>query len=242
MTTKKSVILVVEDDKDLSTLLTAILESEGYEVISVVDGRSALELVDKRQPDLILLELILPDVDGLVLISDLKILTNAPVMVCTGSGRRRDKELSLMLGASAVLFKPFDISDLAETVGKLLQSPETPPEPPKPESDTLRFGNLVVSKLGRIVTIRSIQLDVTPIEYRILKALVAANGQPISFAELARSVWGYSDEATRRAVRVHINRVRTTLQSRDKAPRIISVRGVGYKLESDNVTIDNSPP
>jgi DNA-binding response OmpR family regulator len=229
-------VLVVEDNPATARALTELLESNGYEVTVAEDGAAAKTLLDEVAPDLVILDLMLPDVDGLVLCADLKARMDVPIIVCSGTNRKRDGTLALRLGADDFVSKPFDIYDLEARVEAVLRRSSRPRvERSTSAPDHLQIGELVISRSKRHVTLGGRELQVTPTEYRLLCALASRADDVVTRDELAQHVWGYEDASSGRAIDVHIRRLRIKLESAAvPPPRITSVRGLGYKMLSEN--------
>jgi len=238
-------ILVVEDDQPTAYLLTDILETTGYQVRVAETGAAARTMAEQVHPDLIILDLILPDEDGLVLCSVLKNLASVPILICSGTLRRRDAFLSLKLGADDFIAKPFDVYDLLARVEVLLRraAQQHSPETSAPRGP-LRIGDLVIDHSLHQVTMAGNQMQLTPTEYRLLTVLAARPDQVVPRDALARLVWGDPDTGTSRTIDVHIGRLRVKLSmAGPTAPQIISVRGFGYKIVSSNSAVPpNSSP
>jgi DNA-binding response OmpR family regulator len=235
-------ILVVEDNPATARALTELLESNGYQVSTAEDGSTAKTLLDEVRPDLVILDLMLPDVDGLVLCADLKARMDVPIIVCSGTNRKRDGTLALRLGADDFIGKPFDIYDLEARVEAVLRrSNRAKTERTVSEPDHYQIGDLYISRSRRHVTLGSSELQVTPTEYRLLCALAGHPDDVVTRDELAQHVWGYEDASSGRAIDVHIRRLRMKLDSGSvPPPRITSVRGLGYKMlsEKHNSSLD----
>jgi DNA-binding response OmpR family regulator len=231
-------VLVVDDDLDFVDVLREILTSAGYRVAHARTGVEARAMLDQGQPRLIILDLMLPDVDGLVLCSMLKARAPVPIVVCSGTCRRRDAILSLKLGADDFVAKPFNGDVLLARIEAILRrtAPGSRPAPPAatpPARDELRVGALLIDLAGRRVLLRNAIVALTPTEYRLLAALAAHPDVILSRDELARQVWGYADAGHGRTIDVHVRRLRVKLgqaSQRASAPSIVSVRGFGYKL------------
>jgi DNA-binding response OmpR family regulator len=231
---QRATILLVEDDAAIAFMLTDILESTGYAVTVAGTGAAARAQVESNTPDLIILDLVLPDEDGLVLCSVLKNMSGVPILICSGTQRRRDAFLSLKLGADDFIAKPFDVYDLLARVEVLLRraaqhhaadtgAPRTP----------IRIGDLLIDHALHQVTLGDNVLQLTPTEYRLLTVLAARPDQVVPRDALAKLVWGDPDTGTSRTIDVHIGRLRVKLsQAGRNAPQIISVRGFGYKIVS----------
>jgi DNA-binding response OmpR family regulator len=230
-------ILVVEDDPSAAAMLRELLESSGYHVWVASSGAQAKAMVDEMRPDLVILDLMLPDMDGLVLCSELRSQAqrDIPIIVCSGTSRRRDAILALRLGADDFVQKPFDIYDLEARIEAVLRRSHQQAVQQAAEPDHFRVGDLVIDRSRRHVTLGDEELQLTPTEYRLLHTLASRPDEVFSRDELAQRVWGYRDASSGRAIDVHIRRLRVKLDSAATAPPpIISVRGFGYKLVSSH--------
>jgi DNA-binding response OmpR family regulator len=227
-------ILLVEDDPAIAFMLTDVLESTGYVVREAATGSAARALVEHLRPDLIILDLVLPDEDGLVLCSVLKTSVNVPILICSGTRRRRDAFLSLKLGADDFIAKPFDIYDLLARVEVLLRrAAHQHAGEPLVARGPIRIGELLIDHALHQVVLDGNLLQLTPTEYRLLTVLAARPDQVVPRDALAKLVWGDPDTGTSRTIDVHIGRLRVKLSPGGHlAPQIISVRGFGYKIVS----------
>ena len=229
-------ILVVEDDPAMARILIDALEMADYRVWHAVDGADARSKIELARPDLILLDLILPDVDGLVLCFTLKGLTNVPIVICSGTNRRRDPILALKLGADDFIHKPFELEDLLARIEAVLR--RAPPHSVAPrQSPELRVGQLLIEPARHRVTVGSVALALTPTEFRLLTVLAAWPDQVLSRDTLAHEVWGYADASHTRTIDVHVRRLRAKLSHVDGGatpPTIVSVRGAGYRLSAQD--------
>jgi DNA-binding response OmpR family regulator len=226
-------ILLVEDDAAIAFMLTDVLESTGYRVREAATGAAARALVDQLQPDLIILDLVLPDEDGLVLCSVLKNMADVPILICSGTQRRRDAFLSLKLGADDFIAKPFDVYDLLARVEVLLRrAAQRHSGEPSVSRGPIRIGELLIDHSLHQVTLANAALQLTPTEYRLLTVLAARPDQVVPRDSLAKLVWGDPDTGTSRTIDVHIGRLRVKLSQGGgrMAPQIVSVRGFGYKI------------
>jgi DNA-binding response OmpR family regulator len=227
-------ILLVEDDAATAFMITDVLESAGYDVSVAGTGAAARSHVEQRKPELIVLDLVLPDEDGLVLCSVLKNMAAVPILICSGTQRRRDAVLSLKLGADDFIAKPFDVYDLLARVEVLLRraAQQHMAEPSAPRGP-IRIGDLQIDHALHQVTLGARVLQLTPTEYRLLTVLAARPDQVVPRDSLAKLVWGDPDTGSSRTIDVHIGRLRVKLsQAGPTAPQIISVRGFGYKIVS----------
>jgi len=231
----RATILLVEDDAAIAFMLTDVLESTGYAVTVAGTGAAARAQVEQQSPDLIILDLVLPDEDGLVLCSVLKNMASVPILICSGTQRRRDAFLSLKLGADDFISKPFDVYDLLARVEVLLRRAAHHTSEPMPHRGPIRIGELQIDHALHQVTLGQVVLQLTPTEYRLLTVLAARPDQVVPRDALAKLVWGDPDTGTSRTIDVHIGRLRVKLaQAGRTAPQIISVRGFGYKIVSSS--------
>jgi len=237
-------ILLVEDDDSVAESVAEVLEQAGYKVVRAASGLEAKAALEHSKPDLILLDLILPDVDGLILCSDLKAIADCPIIVSSATGRKRDTVLSLKLGADDFIPKPFDIFEMEARVEAVLRRAQQQKGvggggmggQRDGSADVIRLAELSIDRSRRRVTLGDTELHLTPIEYRLLSVLASRPDEVLSREELAQLVWGYQDASVGRTVDVHIRRLRVKLSSAPVAPPpIISVRGFGYKISTDEL-------
>ena len=233
-------ILVIEDDPDVARLEMDALEEADYRVWHAADGHEARELVERIHPDLLLLDLMLPDVDGLVLCISLKSMIDVPIIVCSASVRRSDPVLALKLGADDFVRKPFEIDDLLARIEAVLRRVphSNSTRPSVSRSADLRVGELLIEPSRRRVVLGGDDLMLTPTEFRLLLVLSAHAELVLTRDQLAHEVWGYADASNGRTIDVHVRRLRIKLgQSRVQAPTIVSVRGIGYRITADEAAI-----
>jgi DNA-binding response OmpR family regulator len=223
-------ILVIEDDALIAEALMDLLGSEGYQVWHASDAARAEELLEASRPDLIILDIVLPDTDGLVLCSELRARWPAPVVLLSATQRKSDPIIGLRLGADDFIAKPFDTRELLARLEALLRRSSTRwQETDAPEVH--RVGPLTVDLGRRSVTHRDTPLHLTPTEFRLLASLASSAERVLSREELASRVWGYQSVGESRVVDVHIRRLRQKLdESQVTDPSIVTLRGFGYKL------------
>jgi DNA-binding response OmpR family regulator len=214
------------------------LELGDYRVWHAMNGEEARSQMQRAglSPDLILLDLMLPDIDGLVLCSMLKSISDVPIIICSASARRSDPVLALKLGADDFVRKPFDLDDLLARIEAVLRRapPRTSGALPPPRPTVLRVGELVVEPPRRRALLGGEALPLTPTEFRLLTVLVAQADEILTREYLAQQVWGYADVSNGRTIDVHVRRLRLKLaRSGVPCPTIISVRGMGYRIAAD---------
>ena len=223
-------VLVVEDS-DLALGLQANLEMEGYEVERAENGRRALERARDWGPDLLLLDMMLPDLDGLHVLRTLRREKRMmPVLVLTARGQESDKVLALKLGADDYLTKPFGVLELLARVEALLRRSGAGAAAP---SASYTFGDVALDGATRTVRRAGAPVELTPKEFDLLRVLLAAGGAVVPREQLLRQVWGYRSSTTTRTLDTHIAELRRKLEPEPSAPRhIVTVRTVGYRLDA----------
>ena len=226
-----SKVLVIEDNQDLAYGLRNNLEIEGHQVDVAGDGAEGLARVRKTEPDLVILDLMLPGLDGFRVLRTLRDEgRRLPVLILTARGDESDKVRGLRLGADDYVTKPFGVLELLARVEALLRR-ATATEPPKaPPVET--FGDIEVHTASRTVRRQGEAVTLTPKEYDLLLALIDRRGAVASRAELLTEVWGYSAAVMSRTVDTHIAELRRKLENDLAVPRhILTVRKTGYRLE-----------
>jgi len=232
--------VLVEDDPAVAQTMADALDSSGYRVRHAATGSAARALVEQSRPDLIVLDLMLPDVDGLVLCSGLKQLSPTPIVICSATPEKRDAILGLKLGADDFIPKPFDIYELEARLQAVLRrsrrrrSPERKMDPGK----ATHLANLSIDPARRSVRVGAEPLALTPTEYRLLATLADRIDEVVTRKELAQNMFRDHKASTGRSIEMHVWRLRAKLgRTRVPAPAIVAVHGLGYKLAS----AENSP-
>ncbi len=220
-------ILVVDDKAELRTLLKAYLTQEGFEVVQAGDGRQALFIARHEKPDLIILDLMMPEMSGYEFMRLYSREADTPIIVLTAKVEENDKVLGLELGADDYVTKPFSLRELTARVRAVLRRMEKSKE----ESDILRAADIELDRLGRKVTVGGRFVDLTPSEFEILTTLMAAPGRAFSRLELLERLQGYAYEGYERTIDVHIRNLRAKIEPEPSQPRYIeTVYGVGYRF------------
>jgi DNA-binding response OmpR family regulator len=230
-----STVLLVDDDLTVVAMLTDALEARGYSVSSAYTAAEADRMIEELRPDVILLDLALPDGNGLLLCANFRAKTNAPIIVCSASKQQDDRILGFKLGADDFVSKPFSVEELAARIEAVLRRahPE-PPTDPAARSGRHAIGRLVIDEPRCRVTLDGEEVRLTPTEYRLLCTLVSRAGEVISRKELAERVWGYHDPDIGRSLDVHMRRLRAKLEAGpEDAPRLVTLRGFGYQLQCE---------
>jgi len=229
-------ILVVEDETALRETLEYNLARQGYEVLSAADGFTALTLARAEQPDLVLLDVMLPGLDGFEVCRRLRREASMPILMLTARADEIDKVVGLEIGADDYLTKPFSMRELLARVKaqlrrvRLLQEEPPPLLPAPPEQ--LRFGDLLLDVTRHEVYRGETLLHLTPKEYELLHYLASHRGQMLTRERILEEVWGWEFAGGTRTVDVHIRWLREKLEEDPAAPqRIVTVRGSGYRFE-----------
>jgi two-component system, OmpR family, alkaline phosphatase synthesis response regulator PhoP len=228
-------ILVIEDNADLAFGLQNNLEIEGYDVEIATDGPTGLERVRANAPDLVVLDLMLPGLDGYRVLRQLREGgSNIPVLILTARGEEADKVRGFRLGADDYVTKPFGLLELMARVSALLRRAAGAPAPRAAPAGggPLRFGDVEMDPATRLVRKAGQPVALTPMEFDLLLALLRRRGVLASRLELLREVWGHSSAVLTRTVDTHIAELRRKLETKPSAPRhILTVRKAGYRLE-----------
>ena len=222
-------ILIVEDNEDLAFGLRTNLEVQGYSVDVAESGPAGLEAANATQPDLVILDLMLPGLDGIEVLKALRSEgATMPVLILTARGNEIDKVNGLKLGADDYVTKPFGLMELLARVEALLRRSATPD---KADSRTQGFANIEIDARARHVTRDGQAVDLTPKEFDLLVALVKRDGAVASRLELMSEVWGHQSAIISRTVDTHIAELRRKLEEDPSQPRhILTVRKLGYRL------------
>jgi DNA-binding response OmpR family regulator len=227
-------ILVVEDDRKTAAAVRLYLQSAGCEVAVAHDGRQALEAARARRPDLVVLDVMLPEVDGLSVCRTLREEGDVPVILLTARTTEEDKLRGLDLGADDYVTKPFSPRELVARVRAVLRRAGPPEARAGNEGgpSSLRFRDLIVDLAGRAVTVRGEAVALTPNELRILETLAGAPGRTFTRAELVERALGWNFEGMDRTVDAHIKNLRRKIDPRtaEGASWIDTVYGVGYRF------------
>jgi DNA-binding response OmpR family regulator len=229
-------ILIVDDELPLRNTLRAYLEREGYEVETVGDGHAALTLAGTFQPNLVILDVMLPGVDGFTVLQKLRQQSQVYVLMLTAKTEEIDRVLGLTLGADDYLTKPFSVRELVARVQAILRRGRTTNAPDSPEASEspIFIGHLQIDTAAHRVWKRDLELDLTPIEYALLLMLVRHAGRVLSRDQLIEQVWGYDYYGDDRVIDVHIRRLRRKIEDDPDTPTaIVTVRGAGYRFDRE---------
>lgn len=231
-----SKILVIEDDNTLLEVLHYTLEKEGYTVAMAQDGEQALEIARQAKPDLIVLDIMLPKLNGLDVCRILRKEMTVPIIMLTAKSDEVDKIVGLEIGADDYITKPFSMRELLARIRAMLRRLEMMIEVTSSMDEVLlsskRFGNLEIDVERRKVSVSGTHLDLSPKEFDLLTYLAANKGRVFSRDSLLEKVWGYDYAGDTRTVDVHIRWLRQKIEADPAHPQyILTVRGVGYKFE-----------
>jgi two-component system, OmpR family, alkaline phosphatase synthesis response regulator PhoP len=223
-------ILAVDDEERLTSLVKAYLTQEGFRVVTARNGREALFLARQEKPDLIVLDLMMPEMDGYEFMRLHRKERETPIILLTARVEDSDKVLGLELGADDYVTKPFSPRELTARVRAVLRrAGQTAPEP-----DLLRAADITLDRAGHVVRVGERLIDLTPSEFDLLAALMAAPGRAFSRLELLDRLQGTAYEGYERTIDVHIKNLRAKIEPDSAKPRYIeTVYGVGYRFRSD---------
>lgn len=236
----KKTILVVDDEKPIVDILTYNLQKEGYSTLEANDGEEAIKIATEKKPDLILLDIMLPKVDGLTVCKKLRHTLNVPILILSAKDEEIDKILGLELGADDYITKPFSVRELMARVKANLRKAEIQVqstdaiEEPKKESILIEVGELSINIEKFEVKVRGKVIDLTLREFEVLKYLANQPSQVVTRETLLEKVWGYEYYGDIRTVDVTVRRIREKIEKDTSAPKIlITKRGVGYYLATN---------
>ena len=217
-------ILVVDDDTAISEMIGIVLKAEGFEPQFAGDGAEAIELFRVMRPDLVLLDLMLPGIDGIQVCAAIRSESGVPIIMLTAKGETTDVVKGLESGADDYVVKPFNPKELVARIKTRLR-------PVLPESaDTVGIGDLLIDVQGHEVRRGSEKINLTPLEFQLLLALAVKPQQVFTREMLLEQVWGYHYKADTRLVNVHVQRLRAKVEHDPDNPQIVmTVRGVGYR-------------
>lgn len=227
----KKLILVVEDEAPISHFITTVLAANGYRVISTGKGLELPTLVASHCPDLVLLDLGLPDIDGTEALRSLREWSDVPVVVVSARGTEGDKVLALDIGADDYVSKPFGTSELLARIRTALRHRLS--REGLPDESFIAIGSLAVDCEKMKVAIGGTDVHLTPIEYRIIELLARNRGKVLTHAGIMKSVWGpyFNDNQT---LRVNMANIRRKIESNPAEPKYIKTEiGVGYRMVED---------
>lgn len=221
-------ILLIEDEPQIRRFVRSALEEQGWKVLEAENGRRGLIDAGTRRPDLLILDLGLPDMDGVELIRDFRAWSNSPVLILSARADETNKIEALDAGADDYLTKPFSIGELVARVRALIRRHMRQQEP----SPQISFGDVEIDFSRRNVQKKGELLHLTPIEYRLLCALVAGQGKVLTHRSLMREVWGPNHNESSHYLRIYMSRLRQKIEPDPMQPmHFLTVSGVGYRFQ-----------
>ncbi|MBT9253697.1 MAG: response regulator transcription factor [Brockia lithotrophica] len=226
-------ILVVDDEPSIVTLLKFNLEREGYRVLTGGEGREAIKIVERERPDLLLLDVMLPGLDGFEVLRRIRARdARLPVLLLTAKGEELDRVLGLELGADDYITKPFSVREVLARIKAVFRRAERE-EMRDAGRERYDFGDLVVDLERYEVTRFGKPVDLTPKEYELLAYLVRNRGRALTREQLVTEIWNFEYVGDSRIVDVHVSHLREKIEDNPRNPKYIhTVRGIGYKFEA----------
>jgi two-component system, OmpR family, KDP operon response regulator KdpE len=226
-------VLIVEDDPNIVDLMRANLTVRGFDTLVSVDGSKALALLETEQPDMVLLDLTLPEVDGFELCRQIREQSNVAIIVVSARGGERDKVTALNMGADDYMTKPFGIEELLARILATLRRTRPAEAVTEAAPSVITIGNVEIDLVGQLVRLAGKQVHLTPTEFALLRELALNRGKLLSRAHLLRRVWGRGYETETEYVRVYIRRLRAKLEPPGSPPRIGTPPRAGYRIAGD---------
>lgn len=223
-------ILVVDDKANVRTMLREYLTEQGYRVVTAENGQAALYAARRDQPDLVLLDIMMPEMDGYEFVRTYRKESDAPIILLTAKLEETDKVLGLELGADDYVTKPFGMKELLARVRAVMRRAGRD----EPSPDVLRVGEIVLNRGAHRVLIGKREVELTPSEFDLLALLMSAPGKVFSRLEIMERLQGIALEGAERTINVHIRNLRTKIEHDPAQPRYIeTVFGVGYRLRAE---------
>lgn len=217
-------ILIVEDNKELADILCDFLRAENYIVSVAADGEKALSLYRKYGARLVLLDIMLPGIDGFAVCAGIREIGNTPIIIVSAKTEKDDKLNGLILGADDYIEKPYDIDILLAKIGGIFKR--------RYSLDEINEGDITINKVNRTVSKRGVQLEMTAKEFDLLLLLAENRGKLLGKEYIFDQVWGFDSFSEPQTLTVHIKRLREKIEDDPKAPkRIVTVWGKGYRFE-----------
>lgn len=226
-------VLVVEDEENLLEALKYNLERDGYTALTASDGERGLTLAREHRPDLVILDIMLPQLDGLEVCRILRRESDMPIIMLTAKGEEVDRVVGLELGADDYITKPFSMRELLARLRTVLRRTRGGGHgEPLPSREVLTSGDLVVDLASHTVTLAGRELEMKPREFDLLALLVANKGRAFTRDQILERLWGQDYIGDTRTVDVHIRWIRQKLETVPGSPnRIVTIRGVGYRFQ-----------
>jgi two-component system KDP operon response regulator KdpE len=226
-------VLIVEDDPNIVDLMRANLAVRGFDTLVSLDGSKALALLETEQPDMVLLDLTLPEADGFELCRQIREQSNVAIIVVSARGGERDKVTALNMGADDYMTKPFGIEELLARILATLRRTRPAEAGTEAAPSVITIGDVEVDLVGQRVRLAGEEVHLTPTEFALLRELALNRGKLLSRTHLLRRVWGRGYETETEYVRVYIRRLRAKLEVPGGAPLIVTQPRAGYRIAAD---------
>ena len=224
-------ILIIDDERELRTMLSSYLQAEGFETLEAADGQRGLESATKARPDLIILDVGLPGVDGFEVLRRLRQQSDVPVIMLTARSEEVDRVVGLTVGADDYVTKPFSPREVSARITAILRRSSMATRSGEEELEVMRFEGLTIDSARREVVVDGQPVEMSTLEFDLLAALAASPGRVFSREQLMEKVWGWDYFGVDRVVDVHVVNIRKALGDDPAHPRFLgTVRGVGYKF------------
>jgi two-component system KDP operon response regulator KdpE len=231
MSQTKTTILVIEDEETICNFISTTLTSQGYQVVKAFTGREGLSVITSLCPDVVLLDLGLPDTDGLEIIRQVRAWSAMPILVLSARTREQEKVAALDLGADDYLTKPFGTSELLARIRTALRHHHASSLP----EQIYRAGDLTIDFTRRLVTVREQEVHLTQVEYKIVTLLAKNSGRVLTYDSIISSIWGPYADNNNRILRVNMANIRRKLETNPAQPEYIFTEiGVGYRMKENN--------
>ena len=227
-------ILICDDEKDIISALEIYLKSDGYHVLKAYNGMEAVEIMKNEQVHLVLMDIMMPEMDGIEEMVKIRELSNVPVILLTAKGEDTDKVLGLTVGADDYVTKPFNPKELLARVQSLLRRSQVLNRAGEPEVEKgiFRNGGLVINDERKIVTVDGEKVRLTPLEYNILLFFMKHLGMTFSTSQIYENIWNEESYGDDNVVAVHIRHIREKIEINPKKPKYLQVVwGIGYQME-----------
>jgi two-component system, OmpR family, KDP operon response regulator KdpE len=226
-------VLIVEDDPNIVDLIRSNLAVRGFDTFVSTDGSKALTLLETEQPDMVLLDLMLPEADGFELCRQIRERSSVAIIVVSARGGERDKVTALNMGADDYMTKPFGIEELLARILATLRRTRPAEATAETVPSVITIGDVQIDLTGQRVRLAGAEVHLTPTEFALLRELALNRGKLLSRAHLLRRVWGHGYETETEYVRVYIRRLRAKLEPPGSMPLIITQPRAGYRIAGD---------
>lgn len=230
--TASPVILIADDDRDILSIIETILKEEGYQTLTAMDGSEAVSLVQTHSIQLLILDIMMPKMNGLQAATKIRELTNAPILMLSAKGENSDRVIGLNMGADDYLVKPFFREELLARVHSLLRRYLSLGSAADNSGSLLQYHDLTLDTELKKLYVRGEEVRLTATEYKILSLLLSRPGRIFPAEEIYERVWNQDSYSVENTVMIHINRLRKKIELNPKKPEYLKVVwGIGYKIE-----------